>query len=108
VRAPQTVDTAVIGAGQAGLSMSWELTRAGREHVVLDARDTLGGGWQDRWDEFCLVTPNWSAALRGRAHGLVVRSTCRVDAPDPRCTSVDEQDLDNAEEGPGPPGRQPS
>lgn len=60
-----TVDTAVIGAGQAGLSMSWHLGRAGREHIVLDARQTLGGGWQDRWDEFCLVTPNWSSSLPG-------------------------------------------
>jgi len=65
VRVPPTVDTAVVGAGQAGLSVSWYLGRAGREHVVLDARRTLGGGWQDRWDEFCLVTPNWSASLPG-------------------------------------------
>lgn len=65
VRGASTVDTAVIGAGQAGLSMSWHLTQAGREHVLLDARRTLGGGWQDRWDEFCLVTPNWSSSLPG-------------------------------------------
>jgi putative flavoprotein involved in K+ transport len=45
--------------------MSWHLTQAGREHVVLDARRTLGGGWQDRWDEFCLVTPNWTSSLPG-------------------------------------------
>jgi putative flavoprotein involved in K+ transport len=58
-------DTVVVGAGQAGLAMSYQLAQAGREHVVLDARRTLGGGWQDRWDEFCLVTPNWSSALPG-------------------------------------------
>jgi len=59
------VETAVIGAGQAGLAMSWWLTQAGREHVVLEARDRLGGGWLKRWDSFCLVTPNWSVRPPG-------------------------------------------
>lgn len=62
---PLTVDTAVIGGGQAGLVMSWFLGQAGRDHVVLERRAGLGGGWQDRWDEFRLVTPNWSASLPG-------------------------------------------
>jgi putative flavoprotein involved in K+ transport len=60
---PRQVETVVIGAGQAGLVMSTFLKSAGREHVLLDRRDALGGGWQDRWDEFCLVTPNWTAML---------------------------------------------
>lgn len=55
----------MIGAGQAGLAMSWHLKLAGREHVVLERRWTLGGGWLDRWDEFCLVTPNWSTSMPG-------------------------------------------
>src|SRR5690349_6249885 len=38
--------------------MSRLLRHAGREHVVLERRATLGGGWQDRWDAFQLVTPN--------------------------------------------------
>lgn len=62
---PRAIDTVVIGAGQAGLIMSWHLQRAGREHVVLDRRETLGGGWQDRWDEFVLVGPNWTTGLPG-------------------------------------------
>ncbi len=57
------VDTVVIGAGQAGLTMSWHLTQGARDHVILDRRPTLGGGWQDRWDAFRLVTPNWSASF---------------------------------------------
>jgi putative flavoprotein involved in K+ transport len=73
VSVPSVVDAVVVGAGQAGLCMSWCLGRAGRPHVVLDARPTLGGGWQDRWDEFCLVTPNWSSSLPGFAY----------DGPDP-------------------------
>ena len=59
------VETVVVGAGQAGLVMSSLLRDAGREHVLLDRRTTLGGGWQDRWDEFRLVTPNWVTALPG-------------------------------------------
>ncbi|MBF8289864.1 MAG: dependent oxidoreductase [Chloroflexi bacterium] len=55
----------MIGAGQAGLTMSWFLQRAGRDHVVLERRSTLGGGWQDRWDEFRLVSPNWTASFPG-------------------------------------------
>ena len=60
---PERVDTAIIGAGQAGLTMSWHLRRGGRDHVVLERRDALGGGWQDRWDGFRLVGPNWTASF---------------------------------------------
>ena len=62
---PSTIDTVVVGAGQAGLTMSWYLAAGGRDHVVLDRRARAGGGWQDRWDAFRLVTPNWSAAFPG-------------------------------------------
>ncbi len=55
----------VVGGGQAGLTMSAYLRQAGRDHVVLDRRATLGGGWQDRWDAFRLVTPNWCASFEG-------------------------------------------
>ena len=62
---PARVDTVIVGAGQAGLTMSWHLRRAGRDHVLLDRRVTLGGGWQDRWDRFRLVSPNWTASFPG-------------------------------------------
>ncbi len=60
--------TIVIGAGQAGLALSRLLTLAGRDHVVLERRATLGGGWQDRWDGFRLVTPNWTTSLPGQPY----------------------------------------
>ena len=60
---PRSIDTVVVGAGQAGLIMSRLLTAAGREHVVLERRESLGGGWQDRWDAFQLVSPNFIASL---------------------------------------------
>jgi putative flavoprotein involved in K+ transport len=62
---PEDVDVLVAGAGHAGLAMSSFLTQAGREHVVVERRETLGGGWQDRWDEFTLVTPNWTSSFPG-------------------------------------------
>ena len=62
---PGRIDAVVIGAGQAGLTMSWYLRQAGREHIVLERRDRLGGAWQDRWDAFRLVSPNWTASFPG-------------------------------------------
>jgi putative flavoprotein involved in K+ transport len=70
---PLTIETVVVGAGQAGLVMSWFLRQAGRKHVVLERRDHLGGSWPDRWDEFRLVTPNWTTSLPGLEY----------DGPDP-------------------------
>src|ERR1700758_1880053 len=55
----------VVGAGQAGLSMSYHLMRRGIDHAVLEAR-RAGGDWRERrWDSFCLVTPNWQGQLPG-------------------------------------------
>src|SRR5436305_10713875 len=58
------VDTVIVGAGQAGLSLSHELIAAGREHVVLE-RGLIGETWRGRWDSFCLVIPNWTVQLPG-------------------------------------------
>jgi putative flavoprotein involved in K+ transport len=69
----ETVDTLVIGGGQAGLATSYWLTNAGIEHLVVDGRDRLGGSWPDRWDSFCLVAPNWTLQLPGMPY----------DGPDP-------------------------
>ena len=68
----ETVDIAIIGAGQAGLSLSHELSHAGVEHVVLE-RGRVGETWRGRWDSFCLVTPNWTVMLPGGTY----------DGPDP-------------------------
>ena len=62
---PKRIDTVVVGAGQAGLTMGWFLRESGREHVLLDRRARLGGGWLDRWDSFRLVSPNWIASFPG-------------------------------------------
>ncbi len=58
------IDTIVVGGGQAGLSVSWHLNEAGREHLVLD-RGRVGDTWRNRWDSFCLVSPNKLCRLPG-------------------------------------------
>ena len=65
VRLPRKIETVIVGAGQAGLTMSWWLQQAGREHVLIERRTMLGGGWQDRWDAFRLVSPNWTSSFPG-------------------------------------------
>jgi putative flavoprotein involved in K+ transport len=65
---PPRTDTAIVGAGHSGLAMSRLLSLAGRDHVVIERRETLGGGWQDRWDAFRLVSPNWTTALPGQPY----------------------------------------
>jgi putative flavoprotein involved in K+ transport len=58
----ESVPVAIVGGGQAGLATSRELTKAGLEHVVLE-RGRVGETWRNRWDSFCLVTPNWTVQL---------------------------------------------
>lgn len=55
----------IIGGGQAGLAMSWHLTQKHIRHIVLE-RHQLAWAWRhQRWDNFCLVTPNWQCRLPG-------------------------------------------
>ncbi len=63
----ERVDVAIVGGGQAGLATSHELTLKGVDHVVLE-RGEIGQTWRDRWDSFCLVTPNWSVRLPGHPY----------------------------------------
>ena len=59
------VPVAIIGGGQAGLSVSWYLSRAGVDHVVLEAQTPVHAWADSRWDNFTLVTPNWHCRLPG-------------------------------------------
>jgi putative flavoprotein involved in K+ transport len=55
----------VVGAGHAGLSMSYCLKQRGIDHLVLE-RDRVAQDWREsRWSSFCLVTPNWQRRLPG-------------------------------------------
>ena len=58
----------VIGGGQAGLSASFLLKTHGIEHLVFE-RHRIAHAWRtQRWDSFCLVTPNWQCRLPGFAY----------------------------------------
>lgn len=54
----------IVGAGPAGLAASHQLRRVGIDHIVVE-RGRVGQSWRDRWDSFCLVTPNWYVQLPG-------------------------------------------
>ena len=64
---PDRVEVLIIGAGQAGLAVSHELTQAGVTHVVLE-KGRVGQTWRGRWESFCLVTPNWFCQLPGHPY----------------------------------------
>ena len=65
----ETIDTLVIGAGQAGLAMSHWLTRVGRPHLVVE-RARVAERWRsERWDSLAFQFPNWSVELPGMVYG---------------------------------------
>ena len=66
---PGPVDVVVVGAGQAGLAVSYYLRAFGVEHVVLE-RGRVGESWRSaRWDSFTLVTPDRMTRLPGHVLG---------------------------------------
>ena len=66
IRAPRppSIETLVVGAGQAGLALSHHLTAAGHEHVLVE-RGRSGPRWHERWDSLTLLSPNWMNRLPG-------------------------------------------
>ena len=53
----------IVGGGQAGLSVSAHLRARGVDHVVFE-KHRIAHTWRSqRWDAFCLVTPNWQCQL---------------------------------------------
>lgn len=69
----EPLDSVVVGAGQAGLAVSYYLCQDHREHVVLE-RGRIGESWlSQRWDSFRLNTTNFMTVLPG----------LRYDGPEP-------------------------
>jgi putative flavoprotein involved in K+ transport len=58
-------DTIVIGGGQTGLTVGYELKQRGVEFVILDASERVGDPWRKRWDSLRLFTPAGYAGLPG-------------------------------------------
>jgi putative flavoprotein involved in K+ transport len=61
-----TVETLIVGGGQAGLAISYYLKQERREHVVLERAPAVANAWRhQRWDSFTLVTPNFQVRMPG-------------------------------------------
>ena len=62
----ESIETIIVGAGQAGLATSYHLKQLGREHIIFEAADVPAHVWRDdRWDSFTFVLPNWTFQLPG-------------------------------------------
>jgi putative flavoprotein involved in K+ transport len=58
----QELDIVVIGAGQAGLAVSYYLRRTPWSWIVLDGEDGPGAAWRHGWDSLRLFSPaQWSS-----------------------------------------------
>jgi putative flavoprotein involved in K+ transport len=53
----QRVETAIVGAGQAGLATGYYLAAQGRDFVIVDGHERVGETWRRRWDSLRLFTP---------------------------------------------------
>jgi putative flavoprotein involved in K+ transport len=58
----------IVGGGQAGLSTSYHLREQGIDHLVFEKHKAMHAWQTQRWDNFCLVTPNWQCALPGHPY----------------------------------------
>ena len=58
-------ETLVIGGGQAGLAMGYQLSRRDLPYKIVDANPRVGDVWRNRWDSFRLFTPNRLNRLPG-------------------------------------------
>jgi putative flavoprotein involved in K+ transport len=59
------IETAIIGAGQAGLATAYYLQRSGRPCVILDGNRRVGDNWRAQWDSLRLYSPAGYDGLPG-------------------------------------------
>ncbi|HJV98533.1 MAG TPA: NAD(P)-binding domain-containing protein [Arthrobacter sp.] len=52
-----TLDTIIIGGGQAGLALGYYLKQQQRRFLILDAGPRAGDAWRQRWDSLRVFTP---------------------------------------------------
>ncbi|MEM7316119.1 MAG: NAD(P)-binding domain-containing protein, partial [Planctomycetota bacterium] len=64
--AVETIDTLVVGGGQAGVAMSEHLSNCGVPHLVVE-RDRIAESWRTRrWDSLVANGPAWHDRFPGR------------------------------------------
>jgi putative flavoprotein involved in K+ transport len=73
-------DVIVIGGGQAGLSVGYNLKQQGVRFAILDASNRVGDAWRKRWDSLRLFSPARFDGLAGM----------RFPAPDDHFPTKDE------------------
>jgi putative flavoprotein involved in K+ transport len=61
----ESVETVIIGAGQAGLATGHHLRKRGRPFVILDGNARVGDNWRAQWDSLRLFTPRKYDGLPG-------------------------------------------
>lgn len=59
------VPVAIVGGGQAGLSVAHVLAQKGIDSIIFERHEKFHSWRVNRWDSFCLVTPNWQCRLPG-------------------------------------------
>jgi putative flavoprotein involved in K+ transport len=64
----RSTTVAIIGAGQAGLAMSRNLTLRSIDHVVFERGEVANSWRKERWDSLRLLTPNWQSRLPGYSY----------------------------------------
>lgn len=62
---PEQVQTLIVGAGQAGLSVGYFLAQRKRSFLIIDGSEKIGDAWRSRWDSLRLFTPARFDALAG-------------------------------------------
>lgn len=69
-------NTVIVGAGQAGVTVSHYLTQLSHDHIVLEQADRPGDAWRNhRWDSFTPNTPNWPSRLLRHSPSILTSST---------------------------------
>jgi putative flavoprotein involved in K+ transport len=61
----ESVETVIIGAGQAGLVTGYHLRKRGRPFLILDGNARIGDQWRAQWDTLRLYTPRKYDGLPG-------------------------------------------
>jgi putative flavoprotein involved in K+ transport len=59
------IETAIIGAGQAGLATAYHLQLRGRPCLILDGNRRVGDNWRAQWDSLRLYSPAGYDGLPG-------------------------------------------
>ena len=59
----ENYDVVVIGAGQAGLTMGYFLSRQKRRYLIVERSGSVGSAWRERWDSLTLFTSRRTTAF---------------------------------------------